>query len=272
MDEMVEFRRAVQREPRSVRYVRSLAETAQFLCLYDEALPMMRRAVELTEHEPTTEALVPQIPFAATGSTKEGEEWLARIPPEQARTPTMIYLGKAWAVQIGDFAGYVALDRQQRYADTFGEAKGIQDTTAAFVFAAMGDKAAARQRAAEAVSDLTSQLEKQPANEILWTNLGLAHAVLGEREESLRCAQKAKDLVPESKDAIFGPGYSLNYATCLAWLGDKDRALAELARLLRTPRGENIYTVKAGVWWFPLRGDPRFEALVNDPKNNAPLL
>ena len=269
---MAEFRRAVQLEPRSMKYVRSLAETAQFLCLYDEALPMMRRAAELADHEPTVEAQIPLIPFTATGSTKEGEEWLARIPPEQAGTPTMIYLRKAWAVQIGDFSGYVTLDRQQRYADTFGEAKGIQDTTAAFVLAALGDKAAARQRAGEAVSDLKSQLEKQPANEILWTNLGLAYAVLGERAESLRCAQKAMDLVPESKDAIFGPNYTFNCAVCLAWLGDKDRALAELARLLRTPRGENIYMAKASASWFPLRGDPRFEALVNDPKNNAPML
>ena len=64
----------------------------------------------------------------------------------------------------------------------------------------------------------------------------------------------------------------LSYASCLAWLGDKDRALAELARLLRTPWGENIHAARLGTAWFPLRGDPRFEALVHDPKNNAPLV
>jgi hypothetical protein len=80
------------------------------------------------------------------------------------------------------------------------------------------------------------------------------------------------DLLPESRDAVDGPGWSVNHAVCLAWLGEKDRALAELARLLRTPWGENIYLAKFGAHWFPVRGDPRFEALVNDPKNNAPLV
>jgi hypothetical protein len=82
---------------------------------------------------------------------------------------------------------------------------------------------------------------------------------------------KAKELVPEVNDAVAGPQFSLAYAADLAWLGDKDAALAELARLLRTPYGENIYSAKHGLNWFPLRGDPRFEKLVNDPANNAPI-
>ena len=57
----------------------------------------------------------------------------------------------------------------------------------------------------------------------------------------------------------------------LAWTGAKDAALAELARLLRTPFGANVYTARIDPGWLPLRGDPRFEALLNDPKNNAPL-
>ncbi len=77
--------------------------------------------------------------------------------------------------------------------------------------------------------------------------------------------------MPESGDAIAGPPLSLNYAQALAWCGEKDRALAELARLLRTPFGENIHGARLSLGWFPLRGDPRFQALVNDPKNNAPL-
>ncbi|HEX7630627.1 MAG TPA: hypothetical protein VF388_00725, partial [Lacunisphaera sp.] len=72
-------------------------------------------------------------------------------------------------------------------------------------------------------------------------------------------------------DAKSGPEISLFATGVLAWSGDKDTALAELARLLRTPRGANVHQLRAGIFWQPLRGDPRFEALLNDPKNNQPL-
>jgi hypothetical protein len=38
------------------------------------------------------------------------------------------------------------------------------------------------------------------------------------------------------------------------------------------PGGDNLYVAKFSPTWFPLRGDPRLEALLADPKNNAPLL
>jgi hypothetical protein len=85
-------------------------------------------------------------------------------------------------------------------------------------------------------------------------------------------ARKAVDLVPESIDAVNGTQWSLNYAGALAWTGDKDGALRELARLLRTPFGEDIYAARNNVLWYPLHGDPRFEALVHDLKNNEPIL
>ena len=49
----------------------------------------------------------------------------------------------------------------------------------------------------------------------------------------------------------------------------------QFARLLRIPCSEwdilNVRVMRRHPLFFPLQGDPRFEALLNDPKNNAPL-
>lgn len=183
----------------------------------------------------------------------------------------MLFVRKTWARLTGDFALAVRLDLQQRYFDGFDEPHWSQDMNAAFVLAAHGDTAAARARAEQAIPVMKAELEKQPASAGLWAGLSGAYALLGDKAQALRAGQKAMELVPESADAVAGPTYSQNLASCLAYLSDKDRALAELARLLRTPYGENIYVARYSAAWFPLHGDPRFEALVNDLKNNAPM-
>ena len=67
-------------------------------------------------------------------------------------------------------------------------------------------------------------------------------------------------------------------ASVYAWVGEKDLALAEFARLLKIPHGTNVFTAARGssslaaqVSFKPLWDDPRFQALLADPKNNEPL-
>ena len=116
------------------------------------------------------------------------------------------------------------------------------------------------------------RLVNEPGHGRLWSELGEIEALLGHRDEALRCARKAVELEPESLDAYTGPRYSAALAFVYAWTGDKDRAIAEYARLLRVPWSRlNVHEMKRHPAYSPLRGDPRFEALLNDPKNNAPL-
>jgi hypothetical protein len=103
----------------------------------------------------------------------------------------------------------------------------------------------------------------------VWSELSLAHALLGNRHEALDCAAKSADLLPEARDALVGPANSINGLLALAWLGENDRAVGEMKRLFSVPWGADIYYCRAH--FRTLKDDPRFKALVNDPTNNTPL-
>ena len=137
----------------------------------------------------------------------------------------------------------------------------------------MGNLPAARARAKDALTAMQAEEMRQADNDVLWANLAVAHAMLGQKEESMRNREKALKFMPPSRDALQGVFNAALLAGALAWCGEKERALTEFEHLLHTPSGTNIYRDR-GFWigsWQPLRGDPRFQSLLKDPKNNAPL-
>jgi TolB-like protein/lipoprotein NlpI len=93
--------------------------------------------------------------------------------------------------------------------------------------------------------------------------LGLIDAALGRKEEALREGQRAIDLLPVEKDAIRGAAMIKYSAMIAAWAGDNDLACEQLASALRYPSSPSYGDLKLLPWWDPLRGDPRFEKLVN---------
>jgi len=60
-------------------------------------------------------------------------------------------------------------------------------------------------------------------------------------------------------------------ALALAWSGDRAAAIDILQRLVKSP-GPTLdgYDLKYSLSWWPLRGDPRFEALLADPATFHP--
>jgi len=46
---------------------------------------------------------------------------------------------------------------------------------------------------------------------------------------------------------------------------------AHLGKDRRRHASLNVHAMRHHPYFFPRQGDPRFEALLNDPKNNAPL-
>jgi tetratricopeptide (TPR) repeat protein len=93
--------------------------------------------------------------------------------------------------------------------------------------------------------------------------LALIDAGLGRKEDALREVHQAVELVPMQKDAIYGAGMIEYSAVVAAWVGEKDLALQNLAKAAQLPGNVSYGALKLLPWWDPLRGDPRFDKIVN---------
>lgn len=93
--------------------------------------------------------------------------------------------------------------------------------------------------------------------------LGLILAGLGEKDSAILEGKRAAQLLPESEDALDGPGVTLALAQIYAWTGETDEAFQLLDRSLITPNGITVFFLKLDPIWEPLRSDPRFHALID---------
>jgi tetratricopeptide (TPR) repeat protein len=101
--------------------------------------------------------------------------------------------------------------------------------------------------------------------------LGLIDAGLGRKEEALREGRRAVEFLPVEKDALDGSGMIKYLAMIAAWVGDKDLACEQLAIAIRSPSGLSYGQLQLLPFWDPLRGDPRFENLVEEAKKPVAL-
>ena len=97
--------------------------------------------------------------------------------------------------------------------------------------------------------------------------LALVLAGLGEKDAAIAEGKLAVSLLPESQDALDGPKMTLALAQIYAWTGENDSAFELLERSLTTPAGVTVSSLKLNPVWDPLRGDARFQALIDVAQN-----
>jgi len=107
-----------------------------------------------------------------------------------------------------------------------------------------------------------------------WCVLGVIDAALGRKEQALSEGRRAVELLPVEKDSINGMIMVKYLAMIAAWVGDKDLACEQLATAVRYPTSglELSYgELKLMPFWDSLRGDPRFEKLLEEAKQPVAL-
>jgi len=128
-----------------------------------------------------------------------------------------------------------------------------------------GDHAAAQESWRQARIELEPFLKEQPDNYVLIGDLALVNMGLGDKAAALALSEQAMNVLPLDKDAVDGPAPIEVFARVAAQMGEPDRAIAALQKLLSIP-SEGALASRVPLTPALLRLDPMFDPLRNDQR------
>ena len=112
-----------------------------------------------------------------------------------------------------------------------------------------------------------------PQDGVRHGQLGLLYAFLGRKDDALREGQRAMELKPISHDVIEGAVVEDFYTLICVYVGEKDKAISRIERLLTVPfavdyadESVTLSDLRQRWEWDPLRNDPRFQKIIAGPE------
>ena len=258
--------KAVSLNPKDSWPLQNLAFNYQMLRNFDAANKTIDRALQIDPQGISLWGIKAKLAIGEKGDLSVGEKLL-----EKAKSFPMS--SEERLKMIGGQANLLLA--QRKYQEVLQLGATVPDDTFAAVpgslaykyfplgiaHKALGDDAAARMAFLKAKNILEEQLKQKPDDAELRVQFAKLLAWLGEKDAAVAEAQRAIDLQPESKDAFEGPQIAEQVAQVYTILGDNARAIELLDELLSRPSEVTSQSLKLDPAWDPLRNDPAFQAL-----------
>jgi serine/threonine-protein kinase len=252
---------AVRLDPRSGLSAENLGLLLLFTRHYPEAEHAYDRALQLV---PANLAMRDERAMVALaqGDLSTAQAVLRAAPNEVDPTALVAYVATYWDLM------WVLDEAQQRLLlrltpGAFDDDRSAWGIVLAQTYALQGNTAKARVYADSARLASEQELQASPQDALRHALLGLALAYLGRKAAAIREGERGVSLLPISRDALGGAYLQHQLARIYILVGEPEKALDQLEPLLKMP-----YYLSAG-WlridhnFAPLRGNPRFERLVN---------
>ena len=258
--------KAVSLNPKDSWPLQNLAFNYQMLRNFDAANKTIDRALQIDPKGISLLTIKAKLAIGEKGDLSVGEKLL-----EKAKSFPMS--SEERLKMIGGQANFLLA--QRKYQEVLQLGATVPDDTFAAVpgslaykyfplgiaHKALGDDAAARTAFLKAKNILEEQVKQKPDDADLRVQFAKLLAWLGEKDAAVAEAQRAIDLRPESKDAFEGPQVAEQVAQVYTILGDNARAIELLDELLSRPSEVTSQSLKLDPAWDPLRKDPAFQAL-----------
>jgi serine/threonine-protein kinase len=258
---------AVELDPKSVEKAEGLAVTYYYMRRYEEAERALDRAINLGPDQYQLYGLKTLLYLSWRGDIARAAEVLKEasegIPVQELVNQLVPYFGVSF-FQIVDSV----LSPEYRHAldhispDPFGSDSSWYLLVRANWSLHRGLQSLARTYFDSVRVFLEAEVRADSTNAQARSGLGLAYAGLGQKSAAVREGERGKDLMPLSREALTAVDLIETLGQIYLMVGQPDRAIDQLEILLATPGPMSRYWLAVDPRWKSLRGNPRFEQLV----------
>jgi TolB-like protein/Flp pilus assembly protein TadD len=274
---VAELKKALETDPRNADVAGNLGQTYVLMREWNEAERTCRNALSFDPHDVIGMRALLLTTVNSSGDATKALRITENFPPDE----------KAITVSISGTIASVTGERAYAFvlARDFDGALKVWDPPArdpvdtrrrlaarVAIRVVSGDLTAARPEAEQGAKLLDARLQERSDELLTLRQLSWTYLALGRKDDALRLAQKASDLLPPERDALLGTASLAGLAEIKARTNATADAVGILRRLLSVPAGESvsIARLKIDPVWDPIRNDLGFQQLLTMKEHVGP--
>jgi tetratricopeptide (TPR) repeat protein len=266
--------RAAELDPQNVWLLQQISQTYQNLRRYSDMAGALDRAIAASPGDAISRVARALVDLDSRGETQPAREAIHAVVAEDpsaidAIAELWFYVGLCRHDSVETARALASIGPEGIVPNNVRMSRHFCEGVAA---RARDDAPAAESAFTSARAEMSKLVDQQPDYAEALSVLGMSDAALGRREEALAKGRRAVELVSITKDAMTGAEILRNLAITYAWAGENDLAVEQLEEVVDIPSPISYGQLRLHPWWDPLRGDPRFDKLVEKWKKPVTLM